>query len=70
MKKCSCTEDGLDFGGGRVSELMIKVYDYKGSKILGSSVGVFLGVSIGDIKGFPKPHVDRKSVVRFRNVRS
>ena len=47
MKKCSCTEDGLDFGGGRVSELVIEVYDYKGSKVLGSSVGVFLGVVIG-----------------------
>ena len=40
------------FGGGRVSELVIDVYEYKGSKILGSSVGVFLGVSIGDIKGW------------------
>ena len=52
MKKCSCTEYGLNFGGGRVSELVIEVYDYKGSKILGSSVGVFLGVSIGNIKGW------------------
>ena len=52
MKKCSCTEDGLDFGGVRVSELVIEVYAYKGSKVLGSSVGVFLAVSIGDIKGW------------------
>ena len=25
----------------------IEVYNYKGSKILGSSVGVFIGISIG-----------------------
>ena len=29
----------------------IEVYNYKGSKILGSSVGVFIGISIGYSKG-------------------